>query len=72
MARFTIKEPQEGHRNTHTSENTLRVYLKSIELLSVDIPILRNASSFVTALHVDLGKRLRCQWYESRSGVELW
>jgi hypothetical protein len=31
VARFTIKEPQEGHRDTHTSENTLCVYVQSID-----------------------------------------
>jgi hypothetical protein len=31
VAWFAIEEPEKGHRYAHTSENTLRVYVQSID-----------------------------------------
>ena len=42
---FAIKKSEEGHRYAHTSENTLRVYVRSIDLLQMNEQMLLRASS---------------------------
>jgi hypothetical protein len=58
VARFTIKEPQEGHRNTHTSENTLCVYVRSIDFRASLQAVVSEGFELRCRTYVDLGEEM--------------